>query len=109
MRNALTCSTRLVMKVLKKFLLLGCIQCILYCSSHITFCYLHCSKKDVEILTKVIHAIVLLLTDANVMVVKKVMLCLTQLYRLMLQVRPQATRLTFIILYSIAGFSKQHS
>ncbi|CAB4003514.1 Symplekin [Paramuricea clavata] len=42
-------------------------------------------KKDVEILTKVIHTIVLLLTDANVMVVKKVMLCLTQLYRLMLQ------------------------
>ena len=46
-----------------------------------------CSKKDVELLTKVIHTIVLLLNDANVMVVKKVMLCLTQLYRLMLQVR----------------------
>jgi hypothetical protein len=46
------------------------------------------SKKDVEILTKVIHTIVLLLTDSNVVVVKKVMLCLTQLYRLMLQVRP---------------------
>ncbi|XP_028398486.1 symplekin-like [Dendronephthya gigantea] len=42
-------------------------------------------KKDVEILTKVIHTIVLLLNDSNVMVVKKVMLCLTQLYRLMLQ------------------------
>ena len=39
-----------------------------------------------EILTKVIHTIVLLLNDANVMVVKKVMLCLTQLYRLMLLV-----------------------
>ena len=44
------------------------------------------SKKDVEILTKVIHTIVLLLNDSNVMVVKKVMLCLTQLYRLMLLV-----------------------
>ncbi|XP_046847491.1 symplekin-like [Xenia sp. Carnegie-2017] len=42
-------------------------------------------KKDVEILTKVIHTIVLLINDPNVIVIKKVMLSLTQLYRIMLQ------------------------
>ena len=48
-----------------------------------------------EVLPKVITSLVLLLNDSNVTVVKKVMLCITQLYRLTLQVQYQYCKPTY--------------
>ena len=44
------------------------------------------SKKDIELLSKVQNTLAFMLNDDNVAVQKRVMLCVTQLYKFALQV-----------------------
>ena len=49
------------------------------------------SKKDIELLSKVLNTLAFMLNDENVAVQKRVMLCITHLYKHALQVRDACT------------------
>lgn len=53
---------------------------------NILLCLQTCSKKDIELLSKVQGTLAFMLNDENVAVQKRIMLCVTQLYKYALQV-----------------------
>ena len=67
----------------------------------------HYSKVDPELLTRIVGNLSAMLCDENVVIVKKLILCLAQVYRSALQVGLDI--LTFLSTNCLFGFSKLKS